>query len=298
MAVPPAYMGFVGFVKVANAVVRATSCDIKLSQEVTKPEVVDGAFDRTVYQLGPKIVGGSITYPAVMGDVANNPTAVMANLCILRHGLEARLNKTTVEVKYTTNNASFRYTNCIVNSFNFKVAQSDLITITSEVIAEDREVASLTTPNLVNSRVATWNDAVVELGTEGGIVGGEYIRSFDSTINNNAERYYTLNGKLAPQDIQARKRDVTGSVVLLGRHPILSQDSADNQDRCRNTGFVRYGYQLQKAGCAGTLLIRLPNIVYQIEEIALSTDIFETTVAWHAFPNSNVNQENITVTTA
>jgi len=297
MATPPAFMGYVGFVKIAGAVVRARSADLRLSQEVTKPDVVDGSFDRTVYQLGPKIVGGSVEFPAVMADVANDPTSTLADLAITRQGLEARLKKTSIQVKYTTSNAQFLYTNCIINTFRFAVAQSDVVSITAEVLGEDRIPASLTTPNLINSRIVTWNDAVVTLTTEGGVVKGEYVRSFDATINNNAERYYTLNGKLAPQDIQARKRDVDGTVVILGRHPTLGEDALDNEQRCRNTGQIVFGYDLIRENCAGVFKVTLPNIVFEIEEISLTNDIFETTVTWHAFPNSNINLENIVVDT-
>lgn len=56
-----ANMGWVGFVKLnipslnARNILRATSADINLSQDITMPDVIDGRIDRTVYQLGPKI---------------------------------------------------------------------------------------------------------------------------------------------------------------------------------------------------------------------------------------------------
>ena len=65
LGTPPAFMGYVGFVKFDTSLVRATSCDIKLSQEITKPDVVDSRFDRTVYQLGPQIVEGAVEFPAI-----------------------------------------------------------------------------------------------------------------------------------------------------------------------------------------------------------------------------------------
>ena len=79
---PPAYMGFVGFVKLRTGnvvgtsqadsnythedmIIRATSADLNLSQEVSKPDVIDSRYDRTVYQLGPKIIEGTVAFPAV-----------------------------------------------------------------------------------------------------------------------------------------------------------------------------------------------------------------------------------------
>ena len=65
---PPAYMGYVGFVNIGGYIVRATSADISLKQDITKPDVVDGRIDRTVYRLGPQEVGGTVAFPAIYGS--------------------------------------------------------------------------------------------------------------------------------------------------------------------------------------------------------------------------------------
>jgi len=67
------HMGWVGYAKLiingltpsGGSILRVTSADINLSQDITMPEVIDGRIDRTVYQLGPKIVEGSISLPVI-----------------------------------------------------------------------------------------------------------------------------------------------------------------------------------------------------------------------------------------
>src|SRR4051812_48070793 len=67
------YVGNVAFGFTTGLVtVRATSANIRASQEITYPNVVDGRIDRTLYQLGPRIVGGNIAFPLVHEGVANS----------------------------------------------------------------------------------------------------------------------------------------------------------------------------------------------------------------------------------
>ena len=68
-----ANMGYVGFAKLIipelttaqGNTLRVNSADINLQQEITMPDVIDGRIDRTVYQLGPKIVEGTISMPVI-----------------------------------------------------------------------------------------------------------------------------------------------------------------------------------------------------------------------------------------
>ena len=59
----------------------AASADIKASQDITHPEVIDGRIDTTLYQIGPLIVGGNIAFPlvhegaAAVNLVADEPLA-------------------------------------------------------------------------------------------------------------------------------------------------------------------------------------------------------------------------------
>ncbi|KKM75977.1 hypothetical protein LCGC14_1384830, partial [marine sediment metagenome] len=44
--------------------------------------------------------------------------------------------------------------------------------------------------------------------------------------------------------------------------------------------------------CQGKFLVTLPNIVFQIEEIALTNELFESTVNWHCLPNARKGTED------
>ncbi len=306
---PPAYMGFVGYAQFnfpgQNVVVRATSADIRLSQDITKPDVIDGRFDKSVYQLGPKIVEGAIEYPAIMEKVSGgnlDPAAKLYVACVaretsgVRFGQLRNANIFDLSVRYTTQFATFKYRNCLVNTWRYSVAQSDVVKINCGLMGLTRESASATdvpfmTPTVAGfpeqARIVTWNDAVVNVVGGGGApsISGDYIRSFEVTVDNHADRYYTLNGQLFPQDIAVKKRDIDGRLVLLGRHEQLAEHAANNQDRCYEDSEIQFGYQLTRHECNATFLVTLPQIVFRIEELALTNEVFETTIQWHCLPN-------------
>jgi len=304
---PAASMGFVGFVRfggtLSNAhdegLVRATTCDVRLSQDVSAPDVVDSTFDRTVWQLGPKLVDGTIEFPAIFArDSRGNTIAeTLFDLAVARAD-DGKLENIPISVKYTSSNAAFTYSACIVDSYTFSVAQSDVVTISVAIIGGGRETEeSLVDPGVTikNTRIVTWNDAVVNLGLRGSDnstadIGGEFVRTFDMTLANNADRFYTLNGALAPQDIAPTKRDVTGTLSLMGRHPGLGMHAEDNQERCYDDSFIKFGYDIGtvSGNCGGQFIRTLPNVVFQIEELALMNDLFETTINYQSFPAANI----------
>ena len=303
---PPAYMGFMGFARFRfpdsanDLIVRANSADVRLSQEIMKPDVIDGRWDKTVYQLGPKIVEGSVEYPAIMDrSTSADPTATLYKAAIDREFIGSRAGRLNgsrifeLEILYTTQSANFLYTGCIVNQWRFSAAQSDLVTVNVDLIGLDRKQGSfgvLTSGSAgfpQNSRIVTWQDVVVSIGGPDFNIDGAYMRTFEVTVNNDAERYYTFNRLLAPQDIAARKRDIDGSMSLMGRHADLAEHALNNQQRCFEQQTVQFGYNLTDANCQGVFLVTLPNIVFEIEEMALTNDIFETTVAWHCIPDDN-----------
>ncbi len=331
---PPAYMGFVGFVRLVNTggiignsdgvsptthgnyLIRATTADINLTQEVTKPDVVDSRYDRSVYQLGPKLVDGSVGFPVVY----EIPTGESLTLFeILYRYAVTRLNNGSLsdfdlEVKYAASNtlpfndAEFKYTGCIVNTWQFSVAQSDVVTCTFDVLGVNREPSGVltaparsdslctgssttSTDTLGTTRIVTWNDARVELtgGRLVGSIGGQYVRTFEANINNDAERFYTMNTQLFAQAIAPRKRDVTGSLTLIGRHPDLSAVALSNEGQCTESSSLKFGYATPGTGegCSLTTFnVTLPNVVYEIETMGLTNDLFESTINWHSLPSS------------
>lgn len=307
---PPAYMGYVGFIRLLGGgltgaggafthndmIVRATSADLALKQEISSPEVIDSRYDKTVYQLGPKTVEGTIAFPAVY-DLQGGANIVDAlyRYAVIRdpNGLMFPLD---FDVKYAvTNNpnvASFQYQGCIVNTFQFSVTQSEVVNISSGVIGLNRtettEFAVPSATQIQNTRIVTWADARVQLygGALSNVIGGQYVRNFEININNNAERYYTLNKYLFPQAIAPRKRDINGSIGILGRHNDLGALALSNEERCSESTKVAWGFQpdISQEECNSSFVIITPNVVFQIEEMSLTNDLFETTVNFISLP--------------
>jgi len=295
-------IGFVGYVQTtiggAINIVRATSADIKLSQEINKPEVITGRFDRILYWPGPRIVEGSVEFPAVdIADFGNITTRVW-NAAVKR--TLGSLDEFDVEIRYT-NGVSFKYPKCIANEFTFSVAQQDLINIRFGVIGTDRQPGTLgpapsvsgsggVAGSVTNARVLTWADVDIDIqitGNSNAIVGGagKHLRNFEATINNNAERVYALNGELAPIFIVPKVRDITGNFTTLGRFDQVSEHAASNQDRCSEDSVITFGYK--SCGQAVAFTADIVGVVFEIEEMAITNDIFETTVNYHGLPDES-----------
>ena len=291
-SIPYASLGFVGFVQFETNPtfgVRATSCDLKLSQAIEKPEVVTGKFDRTVYKLGPKEVGGAVAFPAVLETVGGGTTQIMDKLWELAvfRSEDGRLTDFDAAVKYTASNATFRFEDCMINSFKWSVTQGDLVNVETDIIGRKRNLITLSPPtyDTRNTRAATWADVDITVAlSTGGTMTGEWIRSFESTINNNVERFYTCNGELNPQDIAPKMREITGSMTLMGRNPVMGQFAEDNQNRCNEDNSIRFGYQVTNNLCNATWFKKFCGVVFEIETMSLSNDIVESSINWHALP--------------
>jgi len=289
---PRAFMGFVGFVEINGFIVRATSADINVTQEITKPDVVDSRYDRSVYQLGPQLVDGSISFPVVYESSGGTTLFEVLYKLAVQRDANGELSPFDINVKYAASTA-FKYVGCVVNTWKFSVAQSDVVTCDFDIVGLAREAGALTTPTseqVGTTRIVTWNDANVAIATTGGgTVGGEHIRTFDCNINNDVERFYSLNTVLAPQHISPRKRDITGSMTVMGRHDSLASTALANELNCTESSTIDFGYVTNSTGegCSdSTFAVTLPNVVFEIETMSLTNDIFESTVAYHSLPGA------------
>jgi hypothetical protein len=295
MPVPNASMGFVGYVRFLNAginnetlTVRATSADVKASQAIDAPNVVDSKYDRTTYQLKPLEVGGSVAFPAIHED----GSGILAGLwrkAMYRNPGDGKLGQFDIEIKYTDSMSTFLYTECIADTFGLSIKEQGMFETTVNVIGINREIKQYSDPyfNFRNSRVVTWNDAVVELngpnfGSES--VLGSYIRSLTVDVANNSQRFYTLNGKLTPQDVAPTKRDITGKIELMGRHPQLAEVAWTNSQRCNEDNTILFGYTLATETCRADWRVRLPGVIFQIEEMSITNELFVTNVNWRSLP--------------
>ena len=344
-----AHMGWVGFANlkaspltpVNGTILRVTSADINLSQEITTPDVIDGRIDRTVYQLGPKIVEGTLSMPVIADVDPSGFTGGCVSALDLQAGTAASLLNTIwcwttarsphgrlqwseakLNIRYA-NHSAFEFTKCIVNSLSMTVTQSDIVSFDIDVIGGTRNrkprpeqgdpdgmsISDFLSP----ARVLTWNDVTIS-GVAGCGSGSEvaqrlfasaHVREFSFEINNNAERYYSLSGRLFPIDINVSKREITGSITLLGLQDRLreraeqQQDNFTRKDEIRMMMFVgseaigasRDWFALTdepsgiESGATPFFWKKFTGVIFRIEEMALSNDVYETTVNWLALGN-------------
>ncbi len=345
-----ANMGWVGFAKLAipslgaDNILRVNSANINLSQEITMPDVIDGRIDKTVYQMGPKIVEGSISMPVIadvdptaslgcpsLGDLSGIAGSLLNNLWCwsTARGEQGRLlyNDARIDLRYA-NHAAFIFDNTIVNTLSMSVAQSDAVSFDINIIGRGRTPASdlfadvFTGPVLSDflapARVLTWND--VTINGVGGCSNPEdlffsnQVREFNFEINNNADRFWTLNGSLFPMDINVGKREITGSMTLLGLNERLRILAESNQNRFTEKNEIRIAFYIgEDTFSEGTFtrrdwlasdpttapvgpaifFKRFTGTVFRIEEMEMTNDVYETTVNWLALANDQTGFESV-----
>lgn len=348
---PYANMGWVGFVLLnipslpgSNNILRVTSADINLSQDIEMPDVVDGRIDRTIYKLGPKLVEGSMSMPVVAdtpgsgGCLSGTPKAVAAQLLdniwcwATARGQQGRLlySDAILDIRYA-NHAAFRFDNAIVNTLSMSVAQGDQVTFDISIIGRGRKPTSLggspfpdptggdprIRDYLSPARVLTWNDVTITgirgCGSPLELFYSNQVRDFSMEINNNADRYYTLNGSLYPMDINVGKREITGSLTLLGYQEQLRVLAESNQDRFTEKNEIRVALYIGEDTFQGATFSNrdwtgsasnppqtaifakvLTSVVFQIEEVSLSNEVLETSINWHALANDLYGYQSIT----
>lgn len=283
----------------ANSFVRANSIGLQAKQSIEKPPLIDSRFDYTTYKLGPKEVEGEISFPAIHDTGAGMQKALW-NATMKRDTTNGRLiYSTDATVKYAGNIGNqygaggviFAYTGCQINTLALSVAQSAGLDITANFIGIDKVVGQDFDPTYIarNARQVTWNDVVVGFKMVDSIVGGntvvkgDVIRSFSLNVSNNIQRFYSLNQKLAPVDIAATKRDISGSIETLGRLANLGTMATTNQDRCAEYSSVFFGFN----SCTdSSWYVYFPGTVFEIEQMSLSTELYVTTINFHVLPGA------------
>ena len=360
-----ANMGYVGFVRLyspklsalvgASAqpqMLRVTDFGMALRQEIEKPNVIDGRIDRTTYQLGPKIVEGTMSLPLYAdtlerGQTADDncptqedlnsegesgPAGRLVNLIwcwSTGRDKEGRMaHSSNLDVRYA-NHAAFSYDTCVVNELTLRAAEQDLVTVDIDMMGRARssfgEGGQVATgePNIQDylspARVLTWNDVTVTgIGGCSSMEPGEVffysntIRNWELRVANGLDRFFTFNGSLFPADINAGVRDVTGSIELMGlSNALRAHTSGDSPNQGLQSHFtekneLRFAFYIgeetyQGNGAftsrdwidadnpVGTPIFsrRLMAVIYEIEEMTLSNDLFTTSINYHALAIDN-----------
>ena len=267
-----AYMGYVGVVLIGETAVRATSCDIRNTQAINKPPCSDGTVDNPAYHLGPMEVGGSIAFPATCAGSGNSAMQDLWDKGFKRSSGGVFLDKGfDIKIKYTDDTA-FSYKTCFVDSFEISVVQGGTVDVKVSIIGEEREEvgAGGNSPFSGNTRIITWNDVTVSAGD----AESDIIRSFSLVLANNIKRHYSLDGTLVPVLINPTTRNITGKISVMGRSSEISDPAFTNaKDKCKadqTISFTSTAFSQSFDTC-----------IFEMEEIQITNDLFETTVNYH-----------------
>lgn len=344
---PYANMGWVGFVNLrsnklgANSIIRVTSANVNLKQEIMAPDVIDGRIDYSAYQLGPKEVDGSLSMP-IIADIPTGGCPSVSDLSgtsgvagsILNNiwcwttarGPHGRMlyDDTRLDIRYA-NHAAFTFDTCVVNSLAMSVAQSDMATFDINVIGRGRTpyvdpvAAPIIADFLSPARVLTWNDVTINgiggCSNPDELFRSHQVREFTFNIENNANRFYTMNGSLYPADINVGKRKISGSLTLLGYQHRLRILAETNQDRFTEKNEIRMAFYigndrfvngaflsrdwLGSASSPPTTAIfakAFTGVVWSIEEASTTNDVLDTVINWQAFGSDTSDFQAITPT--
>lgn len=342
-----ANMGWVGFVNLripslgADNILRVLSADVNLKQEITTPDTIDGRIDKTTYQLGSKNVDGTLSMPLV----ADLPSANVGDGCptvqeltvagsLLQNiwcwatarGPHGRLlyNDAALDIRYA-NHAAFTFDTAVVNTLSMSVAAEDMIKFDINIMGRGRSTTNFNDVTsdppirdfLSPARVLTWNDITVNgvggCSNAGDLFYSNQVREFNLEINNNAARFYSFNGSLYPVDVNVGKRDITGSLKLLGFQHKLRVLAEENQSRFTEKNEIRMAMYIGNDQFQGGAFVprdwtgsgsapsgnpifykKLTGVVFEIEEVSMTNDVLETTVNWKALASDQSGYQAFT----
>lgn len=294
--------------------VRASNFGVQMKQEQTFPPLIDGIVDVSAYQLGMKTVEGDIAFPLIhegtavgslpttkasgtgCGQALSSFAGYLWQVATERNEYARMSNTLDIGVVYPDNSQK-GYPGTLINSMSWKVTQGGPVDVSVSVIGgtdddhNTRIENGLGTldgyegaPNYLSpARIVTWNDFSLAIYSEGAvqIKDGTGIREFSAEVKNNVERYATLNGLLVPQDIAAKKREITGSIKLLGRNSWLNYWGVTNETRFTSDEHIAFGYKIGANNFYWATALH--GVIFKIEEMTIAPgEVFETTVGYQA----------------
>jgi hypothetical protein len=292
-----ASLGYVGWIKLSGTggapYIRVTSADIKATQGIDKPSLIDGMYDKTTYKLMPIEIGGSLQFPAVYEAVQGSsmtPAEFLWQAAFYRSSSGRLLYPiSTAQLKYY-DGFGYTFTDCSPESYEFSVTQGDSVNINVGMWARTREPSvTATGPSYTNrnTRIVTWQDTQFVIGSGAGdnLLPKNTIRTFSFTLNNALQRFYTVGtGDLYPVDIAPTKRDLTGSITFMGVNQDIAALAASNDTRCYEHNTLSFGYSVNTGSCTSQFIVPFTGVVFQIEELGLSNELVESTVNYHVLP--------------
>lgn len=309
----------------SNILVRVKSCDIQVKQTIEAEDVVDGRIDKTLYKVMPRMIEGNAEFPLVHDVMdspekceANSPCASLAQavwaISTARNAQGRMKHNFDVNVRYTDNTA-FLYPECVIDNVSLSVTQGENVSMKFGVKGKGKKAAQAGQEYILREdigvgpyeaaaagklsplRVVTWNDFRILVSCRESanqiLLPGEYIRMFSIDVANNIEPVYTFNTVLAPQDLAPKKRDISGTLELMGfSKPQFHKYIFENHLRNTSMASIFFGYTLGSADNT-VFSSAVHGVVFNIEEVAVSNDLVTTSVKYTAFGDCENQYEGI-----
>jgi len=238
MASPKAYPGYQGIAVVGGDYYRCNDFSLNVQQDVlfynhtiglndtiptdsaTKGEEV-GTIQTQRKYLRPSPVGmqGGFSFPAAIQDDAGELN-FKTIFDYAKYG-----NYFDIDFHHYCN-VGRTFINCRVNTFNFSITSSDIITIAVDVLAGQMTNNDSHLSYIRPQKLVTWDLIDISISGDAGTLAGikDGIQSFEFNINNNAAYIYTARPfpakavtdieNLWPYDIRLGMQEVTGSITV------------------------------------------------------------------------------------
>lgn len=310
----------------SNILVRVKDCNIQVKQAIEVEEVVDGRIDKTLYKVMPRMIEGDANFPLVHDVTTGNAEKCSANdacsslaqtlwaISTARNDQGRMKHNFDVNIRYTDNTA-FLYPECVIDNVSLDVTQGANVNMKFGVKGKGKKAAESGQEYILREdigtgpydaaadgilaplRVVTWNDFRIQVSCRESAYGielpGEYIRRFTVDVKNNIEPVYTFNTVLAPQDLAPKKRDISGSLELMGFSKRQFHDYIFT-NHLRNTSMasIKFGYTLGSAA-SHIFASAVHGVIFKIEEVSVRNDLVTTAVNYIALGDCENSYEGI-----
>jgi hypothetical protein len=299
--------GFPGIVALDNDLIRAQSCNIKGEQPIEAVEDIDGSIDRTRYKMGQFKAGGDIAFTldkgvALLSTGDPDLTAPGGNLSVFgklwkactRRSAEGKFAEFHDILVHYHSGFTYAYDNMVVDKISLKIENNGTLDCTASFKGRGRRDAGPgdALPSLQTSsaesplRVIAYNDVQIAIENVNGsnISSNEFklVKSFDLTVDNQAEEVYVIAGQLAPYDILPKKRIINGSVTFFGRPTELATQAKERED---NLGVdIPYVNLLLQARIGSNFftIVKLFGVIFQLDSTTLENGVLTTQMQFQA----------------
>jgi len=305
--------------------VRCSDFSITPTQAVELPELIQGAVDKTAYQINQRTIEGGMTFPLVAevgnADTVGTPPGSTSDFTTFDPGIDtiftnAITNANTATTLYETFEVGSTYhgifKNCMINDISISGEEGGAVTVDSTIWPthiegdyddDDREtegdyptdyynLQEVEVIMFYNVRINEGNN--IELGAWD--LAPSLIRNFTINVDNALERNFTYNQSESAHDITRGIRSVSGDFTF--------QINWNTDNNPYTTRFPRFAEIMSKLTdpipelkfeCGGgtgpgfTYTFTLRNPIFEAANQPIAVGILTQTVNFHAVADQGVD---------